>query len=157
MNEVSSDSAKIEVVSIAKIIADAVDAVRLAFLLIGDREEARDTVQSVFATAAGRWSTIGDPHSYLRQAVVNRANDSHRRSFRRTALPPQIPLVAGEPDLDGMWQFVQLLPRDQRTVVVLRYYADLSLVDIAELVGRPPSTVRSDLRRALTTLKRRLT
>ena len=55
-----------------------------------------------------------------------------------------------------MWQFVQLLPRDQHTVVVLRYYADLNLVDIAEIVGRPASTVRSDLRRALTSLKRRL-
>ena len=153
MNEVSSDPAKIE--QIYRSLSDPLT--RLAFLLIGDREEARDTVQAVFATAAGRWSTIEDPHSYLRRAVVNRANDCHRRSSRRTAFPPLHPLATGEPDLDGMWQFVQLLPRDQRTVVVLRYYADLSLVDIAEIVGRPASTVRSDLRRALTSLKRRVT
>ena len=58
--------------------------------------------------------------------------------------------------MDGVWEFVQSLPRSQRTVVVLRYYADLSLVDIAEVVGRPASTVRSDLRRALMNLKENL-
>jgi RNA polymerase sigma factor (sigma-70 family) len=131
---------------------------RLAYLLIGDREEAQDVVQSVFATAAQRWTTIVDPHAYLRQAVVNRANDSHRKAFRRTAATrPAALATSNEPVLDGVWEFVQSLPRTQRTVVVLRYYADLSLVDIAEVLGRPASTVRSDLRRALMNLKENLT
>jgi RNA polymerase sigma factor (sigma-70 family) len=45
------------------------------------------------------------------------------------------------------------LPVAQRTVVVLRFYEDLGLIEIASLLGRPASTVRSDLRRALTKLK----
>ena len=59
----------------------------------------------------------------------------------------------GEPEVDEAWRFVQALPTIQRAVVVLRFYEDLSLTDIGSMLGRPASTVRSDLRRALTTLR----
>ena len=125
---------------------------RLAYLLVGDRSEAEDIVQAVFTAAAPHWDAIEEPSAYLRRAVVNRANDVHRRSFRTT------PVVAarelpGEPELDETWMFVQALPMAQRTVVVLRFYEDLGLSEIASLSGRSASTVRSDLRRALTKLK----
>ena len=45
------------------------------------------------------------------------------------------------------------LTNAQRAVVVLHFYEDLGLAEIAVLSGRPASTVRSDLRRALTKLK----
>jgi RNA polymerase sigma factor (sigma-70 family) len=61
-----------------------------------------------------------------------------------------------EPEADEVWQLVQALPTVQRAVVVLRFYEDLGVADIALLLGRPPSTVRSDLRRALTKLKEQL-
>ena len=150
MSEVSSGSAQIE--EVYRSLSGPL--VRLAYLLVGDREEARDIVQSVFASAGRRWDTIGDPPAYLRRAVVNRANDSHRKAFRQALHP--LPLArdaGGEPELDGVWHLVQSLPTAQRTVVVLRYYADLTLVEIAEVIGRPASTVRSDLRRALINLK----
>jgi RNA polymerase sigma factor (sigma-70 family) len=128
---------------------------RLAFLLVGNRDDADDIVQSVFATAADRWSSIDDPPTYLRRAVANRAHDVHRRSFRPAA-PVTCCSSADEPDLDVVWSFVSSLPTAQRAVVVLRFYEDLSLVDIAVLLGRPENTVRSDLRRALSHLKRTL-
>jgi RNA polymerase sigma factor (sigma-70 family) len=126
---------------------------RLAFLLVGDRDDADDIVQSVFATAADRWSSIDDPPTYLRRAVANRAHDVHRRSFRPAA-PVAGDVNADEPDLDVVWSFVNALPTAQRAVIVLRFYEDLSLVDIAVVLGRPENTVRSDLRRALSHLKR---
>jgi RNA polymerase sigma factor (sigma-70 family) len=150
VSELSSGSAQIE--EVYRSLSGSL--VRLAYLLVGDREEARDIVQSVFASASRRWDTIDDPHAYLRRAVVNRANDSHRKAFRLARHPlPVARADGGEPELDGVWHFVQSLPTAQRTVVVLRYYADLAIVDIAEVVGRPASTVRSDLRRALINLK----
>ena len=154
MSEVSSGSAQIE--EVYRSLSGPL--VRLAYLLVSDREEAVDIVQSAFASASRRWGTIDDPHAYLRRAVVNRANDSHRKAFRRARHPlPLARVEVGEPDLDGVWQFVQSLPTAQRTVIVLRYYADLTLVDIADVIGRPASTVRSDLRRALINLKGQLT
>jgi RNA polymerase sigma factor (sigma-70 family) len=125
---------------------------RLAYLLVGDRAEAEDVVQAVFAAAAAHWDTIEDPPAYLRRAVVNRANDAHRRSFR-TAPAVTARALPGEPEVDETWRFVLTLPMTQRTVVVLRFYEDLGLSDIASLLERSASTVRSDLRRALTRLK----
>ncbi len=125
---------------------------RLAYLLVGDRTEAEDVVQAVFAAAAAHWDTIDEPSAYLRRAVVNRANEVHRRSFRTTPLVTARELP-GEPAVDETWLFVQSLPIAQRTVVVLRFYEDLGLSEIASLLGRSASTVRSDLRRALTKLK----
>jgi RNA polymerase sigma factor (sigma-70 family) len=154
VNEVSSGSAQIEEVYRSLLGP----LVRLAYLLVGDREDARDIVQAAFASASRRWDTIDDPRAYLRRAVLNRANDLHRTAFRRAKHP--LPIAGdhtGEPELDGVWRFVQSLPTAQRTVIVLRYYADLALVDIADVMGRPASTVRSDLRRALISLKGHLT
>jgi RNA polymerase sigma factor (sigma-70 family) len=129
---------------------------RLAYLLVGDRSEAEDIVQSVFATAAARWETICDPSAYLRRGVVNRAYDVHRRSFRAAATIVPVDAPMDEPELDEVWTLVQELPTAQRAVVVLRFYEDASLSEIATLLGRPASTVRSDLRRALTKLKESL-
>ena len=90
----------------------------------------------MFASASRRWDAIDDPQAYLRRAVVNRANDSHRKAFRQARHP--LPVArddGGEPELDGVWHFVQSLPTAQRTVVVLRYYADLALTDIVGQLG----------------------
>lgn len=154
VSDVSSEAQRIEDVYQSSWTA----LTRLAFLLVGDIDEAHDIVQSVFATATARWAAIDDPSAYLKRAVVNRANDFHRKEFRKAAAPP-LERHGGlaEPNLDGVWKFVQALPPAQRSVVVLRYYADLSLIDTAELLGRRASTVRSDLRRALNNLKRYLT
>ena len=126
---------------------------RLAYLLVGDRSEAEDIVQTVFASAATRWDTIDEPLAYLHRAVVNRANDAHRRSFRGAPTVVGVNESIGEPEVDETWRFVRGLPAPQRAVIVLRFYEDLPLDEIASLLGRPSSTVRSDLRRALLKLK----
>jgi RNA polymerase sigma factor (sigma-70 family) len=126
---------------------------RLAYLLVGDRGEAEDIVQTVFTSAVARWEAIDDPAAYLRRAVVNRASDAHRRSYRKPAPNAGVTECVGEPEVDELWALVSALPAPQRAVVVLRFYEDLALSDIATLLDRPASTVRSDLRRALTKLR----
>jgi RNA polymerase sigma factor (sigma-70 family) len=148
VSEVSRDTRNLEVVY----RTSRVSLTRLAYLLVGDRGEAEDVVQTVFTAATAHWDTIEEPTAYLRRAVVNRANDVHRRSFRTAPLVTSRELP-GEPEVDETWRFVETLPMAQRTVVVLRFYEDLGLTDIASLLGRSASTVRSDLRRALTRLK----
>jgi RNA polymerase sigma factor (sigma-70 family) len=132
--------------------ASRLSLTRLAYLLVGDRTEAEDVVQAVFTSAVTHWEAIEEPSAYLRRAVVNRANEVHRRSFRtQPVVSDRAP--TGEPEIDETWLIVQALPMPQRTVVVLRFYEDMALGDIASLLGRSASTVRSDLRRALTKLK----
>jgi RNA polymerase sigma factor (sigma-70 family) len=130
---------------------------RLAFMLTGSRETAEDVVQSAFASAQPRWTTIDDPPAYLRRSVVNLAKDGQRREIRRRLRhQPQPAPVTEIAEIDETWALVRQLPRTQRAVVVLHYYEDLSLVEIAHLLDRPASTVRSDLRRALARLRKAL-
>jgi RNA polymerase sigma factor (sigma-70 family) len=129
--------------------------IRLAYLLTGSREQAEDIVQSAFAAGHDRWPEVANPPAYLRRAVVNLANDTHRRRFRERLLV-QREETTDIPELDETWAEVKRLPASQRAVVVLRFYEDLPLAEIAVLLDRPPATVRSDLRRALDRLRRTL-
>jgi RNA polymerase sigma factor (sigma-70 family) len=129
---------------------------RLAYLLTGDRSEAEDIVQAVFTTAVSRWETIEEPMVYLRRAVINRASDAHRRSYRTASTAAGVAESIDEPVVNELWSVVRKLPAPQRAVVVLRFYEDLALADIATLLCRPASTVRSDLRRALISLRESL-
>ena len=59
-------------------------------------------------------------------------------------------------EIDETWGVISALPWPQRAVVVLHYYEDLPLIEVAELLGRPAATVRSDHRRALERLRKAL-
>lgn len=134
--------------------AERLGLVRLAFLLTGSRDQAEDLVQTAFVAAQGRWCEIADPVPYLRRVIVNQANEAHRRHYRR---PPDEPEpVIHQPEVDETWAELLRLPSRQRVVVVLRFYEDLALTEIARLLDRPAATVRSDLHRALETLRRTL-
>jgi RNA polymerase sigma factor (sigma-70 family) len=136
--------------------AHRVPLLRLALLLTGSREQAEDAVQTVFTTAYARWDDIDEPRAYLRRAVVNTSNDVHRRRAKARRLTPIPEPVTAIPDVDETWAVLIRLPVRQRMVVVLHFYEDQSLADIGRLLGRPAATVRSDLRRALTTLRTEL-
>ena len=128
--------------------------VRLGFLLTSRRADAEDLAQVAFASLAEQWDRVEYPLGFLRRVVVNRAADLHRKTHRRVPARP-VPVV-GEPEIDETWGAVQTLSSVQRTVVTLRFYEDLSLVEIARVLDRPESTVRSDLRRALRKLRKEL-
>jgi RNA polymerase sigma factor (sigma-70 family) len=132
--------------------------VRLAFLMCGSRDMSEDLVQSAFASAHPRWREIDNHVAYLRRAVVNLAKDGQRKHFRRLRLvpPPDPKQATGIPDIDETWALIQRLPTAQRVVIVLHYYEDLPLVEIANVLDRPASTVRSDLHRALDRLRKEL-
>jgi RNA polymerase sigma-70 factor (sigma-E family) len=137
-------------------------AVRLAFLITGDREQARDIAQDAFVKVAARFAELRDPGafpSYLRTAVVNRSRDHLRRlqTHRRfLARQPRREGTAPPPDVEGrdtLWQSLQTLPVRQRTALVLRYYEDLSERQIAHELGTTESAVKSLLNRGLNQLR----
>lgn len=136
--------------------------VRLAMRLVDDQESAEDVVQDVFAGLTRRTGLPDDPTHYLRSAVVNRARSVLRRRrvarafwARGQAEPPDGP--ADEPSLQHadrqqMLHAIAQLPRRQREVVVLRYYEDLPVAEIARVLHLTPGAVSSALNRALATL-----
>ena len=130
---------------------------RLAYLVGASRELAEDVVQGAFASAHARWDRVDDALPYLKRAVVNQVKDDQRRWYRRRGRPlPLPPQAVLPPELDETWGVIATLPWPQRAVVVLHYYEDLPLIEVAEFLGRPAATVRSDHRRALERLRKAL-
>jgi len=134
---------------------------RYATLLSGDRDEGHDIVQDVLTRALVRWSRIGaieEPYAYVRTMITN-----HFLSLRRRRRLWTVPLRDSddhvqppdpEPGDSGtLWQMLAALPRQQRAVLVLRYYEGLSDDEIAEVLGCRPGTVRGYASRALATLR----
>jgi len=140
------------------------DAVRLAYLLTGDRPLAEDLVQDAFVRLAGRLAHLRDEgafEAYLRRTVVNlsRSYFRHRKVERayleRTGRAPA-ERSAAMPDLgdrDALWAALARLPQRQRAALVLRYYEDLSERQIADVLRAPVGTVKSLLSRGLRTLR----
>jgi RNA polymerase sigma-70 factor (sigma-E family) len=144
--------------------ADA--AVRLAYLLTGDRALAEDLVQDAFVRLAGRLVHLRDPgafDAYLRRTVVNLSN-SHfrRRRVERAYLERERavfePGATRRPDgsfedREELWKALQRLSERQRAAIVLRFYEDLSEAQVAEILNARPGTVKSLVSRGLETLR----
>lgn len=137
---------------------------RFAAVLTGDRALAEDLAQEVLIRAHSRWHKIGSldrPEYYVRKMILNEFLSWRRREWRlipagtasevdhRSA--PDHALDYAERDA----LFAQLckLPARQRAVLALRYYEGLCDVDIADLIGCKPGTVRSYATRALAALR----
>jgi RNA polymerase sigma-70 factor (sigma-E family) len=132
--------------------------VRLAYLMTGRHEAAEEIVHDAFARTHERWAGIDDPAAYLRTTVVNLCQTWRRRTIlerERTPAPPRDHVPA--PEVDETWALLAALPQDQRVVLVLRYYEDLPVDEVARIVGCPPATVRTRAHRALLRLRREMT
>jgi RNA polymerase sigma-70 factor (sigma-E family) len=135
---------------------------RLAAVLSGDRHLAEDVVQEVLFRASRQWDRIGDlavPDAYLRRMVVNEYL-AWRRKWGRYSPRPQVDTRDVVPDpaealalRDELAVRLDALPARQRTVLVLRYYADLPDDQIADVLGCSRGTVRSIAARALAALR----
>jgi RNA polymerase sigma factor (sigma-70 family) len=149
-----------------------VGLVRLASLLLRDRDRAQEVAQDVFIAAYPRLVRLreeGTALAYLRRSVVNGC----RSGYRHHAVEQRyVAGVAGSADALGraagesaeaaairhdqdaaVLDAVHRLPPRQREVVVLRYYADLSERQIAEALDISPGAVKAHAHRALTTLR----
>ena len=141
---------------------------KFAAVLTGDRSMAEDVVPEVLIRANARWQVIGHlprPEAYVRKMIVNEYLAWRRRSWRLMlsgassdieGLPTPDP-AAGYAEREAMLAELAKLPRRQRAVVVLRYYEGLSDLEIAEVLGCRPGTVRGYACRALAALRVELT
>ena len=133
--------------------AEYTGMVRLAFTLVGSNAEAEDLVQDSFVEVARRLQEIRKPGAYLRSAVVSRCRSALRRRRVMEMHPPEPPAGLAN-DAGELWDVLAELPEDQRIVVVLRYYGGYRSSEIAKIVDVPGATVRSQLRRGLTALRK---
>jgi len=139
------------------------EALRLAYLLTGERELAEDLVQDAFIKVAGRFQDLRDPGAfgvYLKRTVVNLSHSTYRRrKVERTYVERESGRFREElpgPDLgerDRVWRALLQVPERQRSALVLRFYEDMSEEQIAEVMGAPKGTVKSLLSRGMAQLR----
>jgi RNA polymerase sigma-70 factor (sigma-E family) len=132
-----------------------------AELLTGDRGRAEDLLQTVLVRAYQRWSRIAqdNPVGYLRAALVNAHTDWWRRrsSWERPVAAPAEHLATADPTgrvagRDAVLRALAPLTRRERAVIVLRFYEDLTVPQIADVLRIPAGTVKSTCARALAKL-----
>lgn len=133
---------------------------RMAFLLCGDWHTAEDLAQTALAKVFVSWRKIrqqNSVHAYATRTLVNTylADRSLKRSGEiLTDKPPDRPAESPGPEtrivaLDAL----ATLPPKGRAVVVLRYWADLSVEQVAVMLGCSPGNVKSQSARSLAKLR----
>jgi RNA polymerase sigma-70 factor (sigma-E family) len=137
---------------------------RLAYVITGDAHLAEDLTQTALAGAYRHWRKVAaarHPDAYVRRILVN-AHLSWWRRRSSTERPSNLSdvVVGVTPDpadnvagRDQMRQLLATLAPRARTVLVLRYYADLDDAAVAEVMGVSESAVRATASRALATLR----
>jgi RNA polymerase sigma-70 factor (sigma-E family) len=135
---------------------------RLGYVLTGDQCLAEDLAQTALARAYASWPQIrraGDPDAYVRRVMVN-ANHSRFRK-RRVAEdltgtvpePAQVDATGGCDDRVVLMGALMSLPVGQRSVVVLRFWLDMTEAQVAEALGCSVGNVKSQASRALAKLR----
>jgi RNA polymerase sigma-70 factor (sigma-E family) len=138
--------------------------VRSAYLLTGDRAHAEDLLQVTLVRTARRWPQAREaPDAYAHRVLINLLHDRRRRLSRRVIERP-----LGEHDSarrsvadhaqavvdhDAIIRAVRLLAPRQREVVVLRFFADLSVSETAAAIGSSQGSVKTHTSRALARLR----
>ena len=118
---------------------------RYAYRLTGDADAAAEIAQEAFTRLLARWIGVAEPRPYLFRVATNLAKDRWTRRARElgarrlgVGVPDE---VADGPDF-SVADAVGRLPAKHRDVVLLHYYADLSVPDVAAALHRPAGTVK---------------
>ncbi|MFG2064090.1 SigE family RNA polymerase sigma factor [Micromonospora sp. NPDC048871] len=132
-----------------------------AYLLCGDWHRAEDLVQTAFTRLYLAWHRVSRHEvldAYLRQIIVRAFLDERRRGWWRReqvdGAHPERPAPTEAPENRlVLLQALAAVPPRQRAVLVLRYWEDLPVDEVATLLRCSPGTVKSQAARGLDTLR----
>ena len=132
------------------------EMVRIARLLTGSRTAGEEVAQDAFVGLMRHFDQVQNPAAYLRASVANGARSAYRRRREHEPLDAAYDRAVEPPGIDETWLALDALTSRQRVVVVLRFYEDLPLNQIADALGWRLGTVKSTLSRAMTVLRKEL-
>lgn len=136
---------------------------RTACFLSGSRHEGEDLLQQSLVNAYASFRRIREPaalEAYVRTTMVRACISSSRKAWRKrewsTDVVPETPYSSQQSAVDDrseLWPLLRRLPPQQRAVIVLRYYEDLSEAEIARQLGCSAGSVKRHASRALDRLR----
>ena len=138
---------------------------RIATLIIGNAADAEDVTHDAFVAAWRAWSTLRDPDrldAWFGRILINRCREHLRRGRRGRVVDISQELLelpaAGDhavefADREALARGFARLDPDRRICLVLRYYGDLSVREIADQTGIAEGTVKSRLHYGLRELR----
>ena len=122
-------------------------AFRVGYRLSGDRQEAEDAAQEALARAFQRWARLRGKPWLAGWVLTTTLNILRKRRPTHVPDPIETAPVDVESALD-LWAEVRRLPKRQAQAVVLHYLADLSVADVAAVMGCREGTAKAHLDRA---------
>ena len=162
-----AEAADIEALVVRLFEQEGRSLVRLVRLFVDDRNAAEDLVQEGFIRLARNAHRIKDDAkaaAYLRSIVLNLARDNNRRGL--VSLRHHLPMddrrastedvIVLRDDQQQVIDALRDLPHRQRDCLVLRYYQELGIEDIADTLGISPNSVKTHLKRAMAAMEKRL-
>ncbi len=133
---------------------------RSAYLMLGDHQLAEDLAQTALAKTYASWGKVREPAAaaaYARVVMANTASSWFRRRSWRNEHPtealPDHARHTDPSDRPAVVDALRQLPPRQRAVIILRYYDDLNVRDVAEALGCSEGTVKSQTSAALSRLR----
>ena len=137
---------------------------RLAYVLTGDSHRADDLVQETVTTLYLKWQrarAAGNLDAYVRTMLVRRYVDERRLAWSRVRLfrdaPEPAPVTdEGAAERHAVRAALRRVPRRQQAVLVLRFFYDLPVDEVAAMLGCSTGTVKTHTSRRLTALRRHL-
>ncbi|MFT4009171.1 MAG: SigE family RNA polymerase sigma factor [Nocardioidaceae bacterium] len=132
--------------------------VRTVVLLGCPQSDAEDIVQTALARCLRHWRRVqraDRPEAYVHKVLVNTLANARRRRWNAEVPTELLPETEYEPDVTAglaVRQALAAMDSGQREVLVLRYFADLSEREIADLLGIAPGTVKSRASRGIAAL-----
>lgn len=131
-----------------------IPTLRVVFALCGSWSVAEELTQDAFVRALVRWSSVHrleQPDAWVRRVALNLATSAFRRRAAEARALVRLrgrrdpPVAEPAADLADFVLAVRTLPRRQAQAVVLRYIDDLSVQQIAEVMGCAEGTVKAHL------------
>ena len=133
---------------------------RIAYAMCGSWPDAEEIAQSAFVKMYARWPKIRieTVDAYLRTVLTRVFLDTKRRGRAREQVVAELPETIAPPDAGpaerlALRAALLTVPPGQRAVLVLRFVADLSITQVAEILGCTTGTVKSQTARGLTALR----
>jgi DNA-directed RNA polymerase specialized sigma24 family protein len=124
------------------------DVVGYCSSLVGDRLLGEELAQEAFTRLYVRFGVLREPRPYCFRIATNLVRDHAKRAGREQVTADVSPLGASLGVDPHLLDAVHRLPRRQTEVVLLHYFADLSVDEVAEVLRRPRGTVGRQLAEA---------